>query len=396
MRKPLTDTFIRAIQPPEKGIKDYTDPSYEGLAFRISAGGSRSFTFRFRDPKTGKESRITLGRYPAIGLAKARALVNQARVAISEGRNPAYEKKRRRATSASRLFSAVADQYVQTYARQKKRSSEQDEWILNKHVKPRLGDMLADEIREADIIELTRPLVEAGKLVMANRVFSCVRSVFNVMNIRPNPCWGLSRPGGKEESSDRVLSDDEIRAVWRLCVLEPVSERTGKALRLILLTGARPGEVAGMRRSELSKPDSDEALWTIPAARVKNKRTHLVPLSRQARDIIATLPGEVLFPNNRGEPIHPHALATAMARMIEHHKMQSMIHDPASPHDLRRTVGTRMSALGVPKEDRDAVLNHKAKGVSGVYDRYERLAEKRAALDKIGVHIASVLRNVEP
>ncbi len=208
-----------------------------------------------------------------------------------------------------------------------------------------------------------------------------------------NPCSRL-RKRGAENQETRVLSNDEIRQFWRRAVLPPVTRRVGLALRLTLLTGCRAGEAAGIDRKELSDLDkAGKAIWLLPSERSKNRRAHLVPLSEMARltvlsaiELIAD-DQEYLFPSpvEAGGPITGHALTVAMSRMgkkIEGHALASWAAEPPSPHDLRRTVATRLSALGISKEDRDACFNHTPTDVgSKHYDQYERAAEKRRALD---------------
>jgi integrase len=176
--------------------------------------------------------------------------------------------------------------------------------------------------------------------------------------------------------------------------LPPVTRKVGLALRLVLLTGCRPGEAAGIARSELADIDRPgKAAWLLPADRAKNGRAHLIPLSDTARvavlsanELIADSE-KYLFPSpvERGGPISGHALTVAMRRMskkIEGPALKTWKVDPPSPHDLRRTVATRLSQLGVPLEDVAAILNHVRGDVTGRhYDQYQRAPEKRRALE---------------
>jgi integrase len=185
---------------------------------------------------------------------------------------------------------------------------------------------------------------------------------------------------------------------------DPVIKRVGLALRLTLLTGCRSGEVARLARSELSDLDApDKAAWLVPAARSKNGRAHFVPLSSLAREtILSTLKlisedEEYLFPSpvDRGGPVTGHALTVAMRRMsdkIEGRAAKTWNDDPPSPHDLRRTVATRLASLGVPEEDVAAILNHVRTSVTGRhYDQYQRAAEKRRALKLWDSQLRSIL-----
>jgi len=199
------------------------------------------------------------------------------------------------------------------------------------------------------------------------------------------------RKRGAENVGTRVLIDDELRLFWRRVVLPPVSRRVGLALRLALLTGARASEVAGLGRTELEHAPG-MAVWTIPAARSKNGHAHYVPLSgfacetiAAARELIADDDAFVFpSPQSSDHPITGHALAVAMRRMarkIDGPGSKSWKANPPSPHDLRRTMATRLAGLGVPQEDIAAILNHKRSDVTGRhYDLYDRAKEKRIAL----------------
>jgi integrase len=162
-----------------------------------------------------------------------------------------------------------------------------------------------------------------------------------------------------------------------------------------LRCGSRATEAAGAARAELR-----DGVWIVPAERVKNGRAHLVPLSPLAAETVAaaqSLAGDSpwLFPSPAVDdaPITGHALAVAMARFAEVASLASWRSDPPSPHDLRRTFATRLAALGVPKEDRDACLNHTRSDVgSKHYDLYDRMREKRRALEAWAEFCASLIK----
>jgi integrase len=221
--------------------------------------------------------------------------------------------------------------------------------------------------------------------------------------VKFNPCSRL-RKRGAETRETRVLTDEEIRQFWQRSVLPPISRRVGLALRLVLLTGCRSGEIAGICRKELSDIDiPGKASWLIPVDRSKNGRAHFVPLSEPARTVVLSAleliedGGEYLFPSpvGPGGPITSHALTVAMRRMtttIVGAAKKSWDAEPPSPHDLRRTVATRLSQSGIPPEDVSAVLNHVRTDVTGRhYDHYQRSAEKRVALDAWAAAVINIV-----
>jgi len=367
----------------------------------------RSWTFRFRDPQSGKDARFTVGHYPDISLGEARKAADGLRAKVAKGINPIAAKRQDRREAASRTFEALSERYLEEHARRFKKSADADERNLRLHVLPRWAKRRFDHIRRADVIELVEGLVKAGAPVQANRVQALISMIFSFAVdaglMEGNPCTRL-RKRGVETRGTRVLSDDEIRQFWQQAVLPPVTRKVGLALRLALLTGCRSGEVAGLARSELSDLDAPEkAAWVVPAARTKNGRAHYVPLSNIACETISSAlklisnDEEYLFPSpvDRGGPVTGHALTVAMRRMSD--KMvgkaaKSWNNDPPSPHDLRRTVATRLASLGVPEEDVAAILNHVRTSVTGRhYDQYQRAAEKRRALKLWDSQLKSIL-----
>lgn len=397
MARALTDASIKGIKPPATGRIEVADLRCAGLSFRVTAAGIRSWSFRFRDPQSGKDARSTIGHYPDISLGDARAAADSLRGKVAKGINPVVEKRQDRREATSKTFQALSDRYLEEHARRFKRSADADERNLRLHVLPKWGKRRFDHIRRADVIELVEGMVKAGSPVQANRVQALVSTVFSFAVdadlLDANPCSRL-RKRGAENQGTRVLSDDEIRQFWKRAVLPPVSRRVGLALRLALLTGCRASEAAGIRRRELSDVDAaGKAAWLLPPDRSKNGRAHYVPLSELCRLTILSAieliseEDEHLFPSpvEAGGPITGHALTVAMKRMgakIEDSAAATWKEDPPSPHDLRRTVATRLSALGVSKEDRDACFNHTRTDVgSRHYDQYERAAEKRLAFD---------------
>jgi integrase len=397
MKKPLTDAVVRSAVPPATGRLEITDERCPGLQLRVTSAGVRSWSFRFRDPGSGAVTRATIGKYPALSLSYARERATDLRRSVARGVNPVEQKRQSRMDGAGRTFQALADRYVSEHARRFKRSASVDERNLRKHVLPVWGKRRFDQIERRDVIALIEGLITDGKPVLANRVQALVSGVYSFAIdadlVSANPCARLRRRGF-ETAGVRVLSDPELRLFWEHIIRRPVSYRVGLVLRFQLLTGVRPGEAAGLRVEELEHlHDSARAGWTIPAARMKGKREHYVPLSRMAREIVLegialTSPQPFVFASERvAGPIRSNALPIAMQRFAaalddEGPGAETWGRDPPSPHDLRRTVATRLAELGVSGEDVAAVLAHSPAGVTKAhYDRYGRAREKRRALD---------------
>lgn len=407
MPKALTDALLRSLKPPESGRLEIADIRCRGLCFRVTAHGARSWCFRFRDPETGKSARFTIGPYPAILLGEARGRADKLRSQAKAGNNPVAAKRQARSDAASKTFGALSHRYIVEYAQRHKRSARVDEGNLNRHILPRWRDRRFAGITRGDVIELVESLVTAGKPVAANRVHSLISGIFSFAIdaglLSAHPAAGLKKRG-REGVGNRVLSDDEIRAFWSATQTGPRSRQVNLALRLLLLTGCRVSEISGLSRDELEAlHDPTRAALNIPGSRIKNGRDFYLPLSAPAREIVTELAGatagQYLFPTQslrRKGAIRGTTVSNAMLRISEGlaREVPSWNIEPPSAHDLRRTVETRLSALGVPREDRDAVLNHVVTGVGARhYDRYDRATEKRRALDIWAGALARILAN---
>jgi ribosomal protein L35 len=199
MRKLLTDAFIKATRPPTSGRLELTDLRCAGLVLRITDSGSRSWSFRFRDPGTGKLNRATIGAYPDIGLGEARAKADQLRASVAAGENPIVLKRVRRATAQERSFAAVAERFMTEHSRRFKRSSAGDDLNLNRHILPKWRNRQIDDIRRSDVIALIEGMVQGGTPVQANRVHSLISTIFSFAVdaelVAANPCSRLRKRG---------------------------------------------------------------------------------------------------------------------------------------------------------------------------------------------------------
>jgi integrase len=412
--KVLTATLIDSLDPPTVGRLEIADLRCSGLSFRITKAGARSWCFRFRDPENGKTTRATIGAYPAVSLKAARERADKMRKQVAAGVNPTKHKRAAVAGAGARTFKALADRYMTEHAERHKRpaSVAGDRANLDLHILPKWKDRAYASIRRADAIELIEGLISDDKPTLANRVHSLISMIFSFAVdaglMEANPFLRMKKRGA-ENVGDRVLTDGELRIFWN-GIAEPAAEeadeapalQSGLALRLALLTGTRRGEVAGICRSELADLDNAVgALWTIPGARTKNGRDHAIPLA--PRDPAEQFLLPTLSTKHNGH-MRPESLTRAMSRFGERitvpdensehipdenmrAAMAAWKAKPPSPHDLRRTLETRLAALGIAKDIRDRCLNH----VSGDVDRHSYLPEKRAAFTRWNDALGSIL-----
>jgi integrase len=209
---------------------------------------------------------------------------------------------------------------------------------------------------------------------------------------------------------ERVLSDVELAEIWRAAA--EASAPYGAIIRLLILTGQRRGEVAGMAWNEISE---DFATWNLPAHRTKNGVAHTVPLSEPARDLLKQVAAKeagsrgegLLFPGVVGTPFAGWSKSKrALDRAISADRSMALRGGEApaalmawNVHDLRRTVATGLQRLGVRLEVTEAVLNHisgSRGGIAGVYQRHDWASEKRAALDSWAAHVLAAIKQKPP
>lgn len=390
----LTDRTVRALKPPPSGRLDVWDEDYPGFGLRISARGRRTWILMYRMGR--KLRRLTLGRFPTLGLAAAREKATDALRAVGNGEDPGRRKiEERRAET----FADLAREYIDRHA-SKKRSGREDIRLLNgsphkrktgkqPHVPlvKRWGDRRLKDIKRRDIRELLDE-VAARAPIMANRTLALVRKMFNFAIehewLETNPCQ-MVKPPGDEKQRERVLSEDEIRRVW--AALDNESSLIATLFKIRLLTAQRGGEVHGAARSEF---DLDRGWWTIPADRSKNGLAHRVPLSPQAVRILKTFLASAddspwMFPSSRKKGPHIAHAQKAIERIVQTSCVEFR------GHDLRRTAASLMVGAGVSRLVVSKILNHVETGVTAVYDRHSYDLEKRAALDFWGKRLDQIV-----
>ena len=410
MAKALTARSVENITPGSARM-ELPDGLVAGLYFVVQPSGSRSWAVRYRHE--GKTRKLTLGPYPAIGISDARRLARLKLQAAAEGSDPAALKieTRRKAKDDKPdkdLMKTVAADFVERYAKKKNRSWAETERLLNKEVVSRWGKRRIQDIKKRDVIELLDEIVDRGAGTTANRTLAAVRKLFNWAverdMIAANPCAGV-KPPAAETSRERILSDDELRWFWKAC--DKQGYPFGPFGQVLLLTGQRRNEVAGMTASEV---DIDARLWTIPRARAKNDQEHHVPLSDDVLAILAAMPriaGEAgyLFTTSGKTPVSGYSRAKAIVTeamvAVARQEAEEAGEDPDAVsvppwtlHDLRRTAASGMARLGIPVHVVEAVLNHKSgaiKGVAAIYNRYNYADEKRNALDAWAHYVAGLM-----
>ena len=383
----LTDRTIQHLKPKDKryDVSDGTNYGGGNLLIRVQPSGSRYFIYRTL--VNGKDRQITLGKYPALSLSEARIKAAEYGEQRADGVDPA-------ATPAFALeqmtIQGLAQEFMERWSKPRKKSWRADERILNRDVLPRLGGVLLTDFKRAHLRSILEEKVREGVPMSANMILSIVRKMLNwaVDNdyLQANPLTGMTQPH-TPVSKDRVLSDSEIKTFWTVYADPDARERlplsTAMALRMILVTAQRPGEVSGMRWGEV-----EGDWWNLPADRAKNGLAHRVPLSKVALGILGRMSeircSDHVFPSTRypgirGSAMNPNTLSAAVSRQMEFTPMPWF-----TPHDLRRTAASHMASIGIPPLVISRILNHKEGGITRIYNRYSYDQEKREAVERWG------------
>lgn len=392
MAKPIfTDLFLRKLPSPASGRAEYYDGRVPGFGVRVHAGGTKTFFLVGRH--NGKFKRVSLGRYPATTLEKARKRATAAFVGLADGVDP-HAAKREAARASAMQFAAVLDDFVEHHCRQNNRASTaaETERLLRSVFLESWARMDVRELRKTDVFAILDPIVSDGRVSAARHAFAALRKMLNWCVergiIEHSPCAGIKAPG-RPSSRERVLDDEELASLLRAAREQPWP--FGPIVQLLIFTAQRRGEVVGMQWSEI---DLEAKLWAIPGARTKNKRKHVVPLTASAIAVLRDLPRieacPYIFPA-RGYSDRPYSGYSKGKRELD----QRLDFDNWTLHDLRRTAATGMAKSGIAPHVVERVLNHVSGsfgGVAGVYNRFQYLDEMRQALEAWELHMIAISR----
>ena len=405
----LTDRSLEALRP-RAARHEVWDDSRKGFGVRVTPRGVKSFVWVYHF--NGRPRRLTFGTYPRLSLADAGVKLAEAKQLLDKGIDPGSRVVSERI--AERHAETIADlvtSYLDRYARPRKRSAAEDERILRKDVLPGWGARKVKDITRRDVVVLLNGIVDRGAPIQANRTLTILRRMFKFAVsqaiIEISPCDKVEPPSS-ENQRDRTLSEEEIRVFWHALDGASMEPNARRILRLMIATGQRKGEVMGIHAQEV---DYDKCVWALPANRAKNGREHLIPLSPLARQILTEVPPNghgYLFPSKlTGSPYRGQSIDHATRYLFDTRPPSkprkknskppkspplSGIMERFTPHDLRRTVATRMRELGISRGDVKMILNHIETDVTARYDRYDGLAEKRRALEIWGKRLEQIVR----
>ena len=389
-----------------KARTDITDPKEKGLVLRVTATGTKTWALVYRRKSDGKKGRVTIGGFGngagQFSLVDARDRAVSLKSEVIAGRDPGLEASTIR---KSETVSELLDSFIANHRKPDALWTLESKRKFEKDVKPLIGHVKLPDLNRQHIRAVLKRVADRNAKATVNRTLATIRRALSWAvqedMLTVNPAAGIVT-GIEEAPKDRALSQAEIAAVWHGLDDAPMGERSKLALRLVLLTGQRPGEVCGILKSEL---DFEAKTWTLPKGRTKNGKLHAVPLHPLAVTLLQqavaldpdspfafTTKSRAIKGLSKVKSIDGHALSHAMRGSLE---ALGLADNPATPHDLRRTTATHMARLGFSDNVVGKVLNHgtelRRTITARVYVQHDFFNEKKTALEAWGNELERII-----
>jgi integrase len=395
-REGLTEAIIKRLAKPATGNKVYYDADVPGFGIRITAGGTKAFIFNYRVRGTGRERRITVGRYPNWTVGAARKEARQLQQTVDQGGDPLGDIETERSAPT---VADLCDRFEAEHLPRKRAGTIQAyKLILTKHIRPHFGahTKVADVVF-SDIDALHRKISKSGAPYAANRTHAVLSKMFSLAvrwNMRrDSPCRGIER--NYEAKRKRYLSGDELARLTAALADWP-DRQFANIVRMLLLTGARRGEVLAMRWADV---DLGTGTWTKPASTTKQRVDHVVPLSAPARQLLAEIQtqqasehralGEFVFPSH-GATGHTVEIWYAWLALCKSAGIANL-----RLHDLRHSFASQLASGGASLPLIGALLGHSNPTTT---HRYAHLFDdpQRAAVERVGAIIDAAGKDTAP
>lgn len=381
-KRKLTDQFIKGVSSQKRDL--VWDAKIGGLALAVYPTGKKVFKCIYQFG--GRTRWYTIGRADSIDLDNARKLAAQVLLKVATDVDPQSE---RIANRSKGTFEELAQQYVEQYAKKKNKAWAEQDRLVRRNFVPRLGRLQAGKITRSDVKAAFSSIKSNSS---ANQTLAAASAIFSwairedIGGVTVNPCSKIER--NEEVERERVLSDGEIPQFW--AAFDTAGLTHSIALKVLLLTGQRPGEVCRMRREHI-----DGNWWTMPGKPVqelgwpgtKNSMTHRIWLPQAVLELIAEIDPDAetgfVFASSAGKPVE---LTKSMSSISKQLGVE-----PVRPHDLRRTHGTMIASLGFGRDAINRIENHKEGGIVRVYDRHHYADENKKIMEAVANKIASLV-----
>jgi integrase len=393
-RKQRLDTLS---VPRQTDYRDDGPHRVPGLALRVSPSGVRSWIVMARRPGKSSSSRFKLGDLRDMTLTEARAAALDFKASLRDGIDPIARREQRRSDAAKAVsgqaapsFQNLVDLFLRRHVSKLRASTQRDYSRVVGNLAAMWGGREPNDIVKEEIIDWLDQ--ESDRAPASARLsFAVARKLFAFGLqrglLKANPFLDV-QPPSIPKSRDRWLTDDEIFAFWK--ATSEIHSLFSPAFRFLLVTGQRLNEVSGMTWDEV---DLDAAEWTIPASRAKNGRSHTIDLPPLAMEIVSGQPriGELVF-GSGAKPLS--GWSKAKAALDAKIRVNGRRIAPWRTHDLRRSVASPLAEMGTHPVVIEKLLNHAsgaAGGLTAVYQRSDRRAERRAAMEAWGSRLETIV-----
>lgn len=391
----FTDKQIKSFLKQRKAARHAVG---NGLYFRVSHEGNGFWAVRY--VMHGKRREITIGSYPDMSLADADTKATLIKANIKKNIDPLAE-RRRADNTVFKTVDDLADDWLKDCEKRLKHPNIPRR-VYTKDLAPSMGRLAVDQVTPRDIRAIITRITEGGRPTIANDALMYCKQLFrhgiklDLLNSNPAEPFTVDDAGGVEKSRSRALSFDEVKTIFKIFHQhsDQFTRENTLAAALLVCLGVRKGELIAARWEEF---ETNKKLWHIPQERSKTGRAITVPLPDETLEWLHELyirsnSSEYVFPKRRSSKrfghISPDTLNAAIQKLQREDKLKI---EHFTVHDLRRTCRSLLAAEGVPGHVAERCLNHKLKGVEGIYDRYDYLNERREALQLITKKLAPVI-----
>lgn len=390
-----------------------------GLYFRVSDEGTGFWILRYTINKKRREfSFARYGRSPeGISLAEAKSKAAHIRAGVKEGIDPIAERKRDN-NSEYKTVNDIAEDWLQECTKRLE-NPQIPERVYCKDIAPSIGELAIERVTPVDIQSIIRKINDSNRPTISNDALTYCKQLFNhaiklgLLTYNPAAAFSPRDAGGTEKSRDRALSLDEIKIIFQVFSDNShiFTRENYIAIAMLLIFGVRKGELIAAKWEEF---DFENRIWNLPKERTKTSVGITIPLPEEALQWFSELSArasssEYIFPSRRAsrrrgyisDDTLNHALAKLFGMKVDSKKkpypnllgMAGIEHFVV--HDLRRTCRSLLAYSGVSSHIAERCLNHKIKGVEGIYDRYDYLDERRAALEQLTRLVAPFVESAE-